>query len=189
MLKNARFAPSGGNRQTWRVVAVQDAGRREALRDLYLPHWREYMQQTGGAAILADPGSFEQRRVRMLERANEFAEALHEVPLHLVVLARLADLAIVDAGLQRPSVVAGALIYPFVQNLLLGFRAEGLGCALTTILAPAELEVRELLAIPDDVVIAAYVLVGHRVDPWPSRLARRPLEEFAFAERFGGPLT
>ena len=30
--------------------------RRRALRDLYQPHWRAYMELTGGAAMLADPG-------------------------------------------------------------------------------------------------------------------------------------
>ena len=30
--------------------------------------------------------------------------------------------------------------------------------------------------------------VGDRADPWPERLARRPVEEFAFLERFGEPL-
>ena len=49
VLDNARFAPSGGNRQGWRVVVVRDAERRRALRDLYLPAWRAYMEHTGGA--------------------------------------------------------------------------------------------------------------------------------------------
>jgi nitroreductase len=188
VLENARFAPSGGNRQAWRLVAVQDPDSRRALGDHYLPHWRRYMEHTGGAAILADPGDFDPRRVEMLRRADEFAERIHEIPLHIVVCAKLGDLAIVDAGLDRPSVVAGASIYPFVQNMLLGLRSEGLGCALTTILAPAEPEVRELLAIPEDVVIAAYVVVGHRADPWPAKLARHPVEEFAFSERYGQAL-
>jgi nitroreductase len=39
-LEHARFAPSGGNRQGWRVVVVEDLARRTALRDLYLPRWR-----------------------------------------------------------------------------------------------------------------------------------------------------
>src|SRR4029077_3846458 len=188
-LENARFAPSGGNRQAWRVIAVRDADRRQAWRDGTLPHWREYMEQAGGAAILPAPGDFDPRRVRMLRRADEFAERLHEVPLHLVVCAKLGDLAIVDAGLDRPSIVGGASISPFVQNMLLALRAEGLGCALTTILAPAEPQVRQLLAIPEEVVIAAYVVVRHRADPWPEPLARRSVEEFAFAEAYGEPLA
>ena len=36
ILDNARFAPSGGNRQGWRVVVVKDPATRTALRDLYL---------------------------------------------------------------------------------------------------------------------------------------------------------
>jgi nitroreductase len=188
VLEAARFAPSGGNRQPWRVIAVEDADTRRALRDLYQPHWRGYMERTGAAAILANPGDLSPARVRMLRRADEFAERLHEVPLHLVVCARLGDLAIVDAGLERPSIVGGASVYPFVQNVLLGLRAEGLGAALTTLLAPAEPEVRRLLALPEDVVLAAYVLVGARADGWPTRLSRRPVEDFAFAERYGEAL-
>jgi nitroreductase len=188
VLENARFAPSGGNRQGWRVVAVQDADGRRALRDLYQPHWRDYMELTGGAALLADPDAADPRRLRMVRRADEFAERIGEVPLHLVVCARLGDLAIVDAGLDRPSIVGGASVYPFVQNILLGLRAEGLGAALTTLLAPAEPDVKALLAIPDDVVLAAYVLVGYRDEPWPARLSRKPVEEFAFSERYGEAL-
>jgi nitroreductase len=188
VLENARFAPSGGNRQGWRVVAVQQAGTRRALRDLYQPHWRAYMEQTGGAAVLADRELIDSPVGRRVKRADEFAEHIHEVPLHLVVCAQLGDLAIVDSELDRPSIVAGASIYPFVQNILLGLRAEGLGAALTTLLAPAEPLVKELLSIPDDVVLAAYVLVGHRDEPWPARLSRKPVEEFAFSERYGEAL-
>jgi nitroreductase len=188
VLDNARFAPSGGNRQGWRVIVVEDAETRRTLRDLYQPRWRDYMERTGGAAMLANPGEGDARRVRAVRRADEFAERLHEVPLHLVVCARLGDLAIVDAGLERPSIVGGASVYPFVQNILLGLRAEGLGGAMTTLLTAAEPEVKRLLAIPDDVVLAAYVLVGHRGEPWPTGLARRSVEEFAFSERYGEAL-
>ena len=184
-LDSARFAPSGGNRQGWRVVVVQDAERRRALRDLYLPPWRAYMEQTGGAAILADPESHEPGPVRMVRRANEYAEGLDQVPVHLLVGVRLGDVLATDASLPRQSIVGGASIYPFVQNLLLGLRAEGLGAALTTLLVPAEAEVKRLLEIPEDIALAAHVGVGHRADPWPKRLARRPVGDFAFLDRFG----
>src|SRR5437868_81106 len=105
VLDNARFAPSGGNRQGWRVVVVEDAARRRALRDLYLPPWRAYMQQTGGAAMLADPASHDQRRVRMVRRANEYAERLDRVPVHLVIGVRLDDVLATDASLPRQSIV------------------------------------------------------------------------------------
>lgn len=188
VLEAARFAPSGGNRQGWRVVAVQDADTRTALRDLYLPHWRAYLELTGGAQMLAEPDGFDTSRVRMVRLADEYARHLEQVPLHLVVGVRLGDLAVTDAELPRQSIVGGASVYPFVQNLLLGLRAEGLGAAMTTLLVPAEAEVRRLLEIPEEIALAAHVGVGHRSDPWPQRLARRPVEEFAFAEVYGEPL-
>jgi len=188
VFENARFAPSGGNRQSWRVIVVRDAESRRKLRDLYQPHWRAYMQSTGGALILDRPEDFDPGVVRRVQQADAFAASLHEVPVHLVVCSNLEDLAIVDAELDRPSIVGGASIYPFVQNVLLGLRAEGLGAALTTLLAPAEPAVKRLLAIPDGVAIAAYVLVGERADPWPQQLARKPVDQFAFAERYGEAL-
>jgi nitroreductase len=188
-LDAARFAPSGGNRQGWRVVVVEDAERRKALRDLYLPHWHAYLEQTGGARMLADPESFDPARVRMVRRADEYANALDQVPVHLVVGVRLEDLAVTDAKLPRQSIVGGASVYPFVQNLLLALRSEGLGAALTTLLVPAEAEVSRLLEIPDHVALAAHIGTGYRADPWPARLARRPVEDFAFSERYGEPIT
>lgn len=186
---DARFAPSGGNRQGWRVVVVRDPERRRALRDLYLPPWNAYMEQTGGAQMLRDPDAFDASRVRMVQRADHYAQHLDEVPVHLLVGVRLGDVLATDAKLPRQSIVGGASIYPFVQNVVLALRSAGLGAALTTLLVPAEAQVKELVGFPEDVALAAHVGVGHRADPWPKRLARKPVEEFAFAERFGEPLA
>jgi nitroreductase len=188
-LDAARFAPSGGNRQGWRVIVVQDAERRAALRELYLPGWREYMQQTGGALVLAEPDSYDANIVRNLQRADEYANRLDRVPVHLIVGVCLEDLAVTDVKLPRQSIVGGASVYPFVQNLLLALRAEALGAALTTLLVPAEAEVKRLLEIPDGVALAAHIGVGDRIDPWPAQLARKPVGDFAFAERYGDPFS
>ena len=139
--------------------------------------------------MLEHPDRFDPARVRMVRLADDYANRLEQVPVHLVVGVRLADLAVTDARLPRQSIVGGASVYPFVQNLLLALRDEGLGAALTTLLVPAEAEVRRLLAIPEDIALAAHVGVGHRADPWPRQLSRRPVTEFAFAERFGQPLV
>ncbi|HEY4427870.1 MAG TPA: nitroreductase family protein [Solirubrobacteraceae bacterium] len=187
-LDAARFAPSGGNRQGWRVVVVEDPERRAALRDIYLKHWRPYVQGRLEAALQAQSGPPDAARTRTMRRADEYAESLGEVPVHLVIGVRLEDLAVTDAGLPRQSIVGGASVYPFVQNLLLALRAEGLGAAMTTLLVPGEAEVKRLLDVPDEIAIAAHIGVGHRADPWPARLSRRPVEEFAFSERYGEPL-
>jgi nitroreductase len=123
----------------------------------------------------------------MLRAADEYARNFHQVPVHLVVCVQLDAVVITDAELDRPSVVGGASIYPFVHNVLLGLRREGLGASFTTLLVPAETQVRELLAIPEGVALAGHISVGHRADPWPKQLRRNPVSEFAFAERFGEP--
>jgi nitroreductase len=188
-LENARFAPSGGNRQGWRVIAVEDPERRAALAALYLPQWQAYIEMTGAKRMLDEPEAHDPVRTRMVQRADEYAQNLADVPLHLVVGVRLGDLAVTDANLDRPSIVGGASVYPFIQNLLLALRAEDLGTAMTTLLVPAEEEVKRMLEIPDDVALAAHIGVGRRSDPWPTKLGRRPVQEFAFSERFGQPLA
>jgi nitroreductase len=190
VLENARFAPSGGNRQAWSVVVVTDPATRRRLRELYEPNWAAYTVETGARALLDAPSlapGLTEGRMRMLRGADEYAHTFDRVPVHLVVCAELEALARVDAKLDRPSLAGGASIYPFVQNILLGLRAEGLGAAFTTLLTPSEPQVRELLAIPDGIVVAGHIAVGYRATPWPTWLSRRPVEEFTFGERYGEP--
>jgi nitroreductase len=187
VLENARFAPSGGNRQGWRVVVVTDPDTRRRLRELYEEPWEAYMEATGGRALLeaGEASGVRPGRLRMLRGADEFAHNFDSVPVHLVICVILEALAIVDRSLNRPSIVGGASVYPFVQNILLGLRSEGLGAAFTTLLTPAEAEVRTLLKLPDDVALAGHISVGFRADPWPRRLVRSPVAEFTFGERYG----
>ncbi len=191
VLENARFAPSGGNRQGWRVVVVTDRETRRRLRELYQEPWDAYMVKTGGRAALdaGEASGLPAGRLRMLEGADLYARTFDAVPVHLVIGVELDALAITDAGLDRPSIVGGASVYPFVHNILLGLRHEGLGASFTTLLVPAEAEVKALLGIPDGVAMAGHIAVGHRADPWPQKLSRRPVGEFAFAERYGEPFS
>lgn len=176
VLDNARFAPSGGNRQGWRVIVVRDASMRKAVRDLYLRSWRQNMQPL--FAHLPDNGS---------RPADRYAERLHELPLQLVVLVERAALVTTVAALDNSGFVPGASIYPFVQNIVLALRAEGLGTTLTAGLTPVEAEATELLRIPETFSIAAHLGVGWPAKPIPARLKRKPVEEFAMLDRFGGP--
>jgi nitroreductase len=189
VLDAARFAPSGGNRQGWRIIVITDPGTRRRLRELYEPHWDAYMEATGARAWLnaGAASGLPAGRLRMLADADHYARTFDLAPVHLLVCVALDALAITDSGLKRPSIVGGASIYPFVQNILLGLRAEGLGAAFTTLLVPAEPELRELLAIPDEIAVAGHIAVGWRADPWPRALSREPVANFAFAERFGQP--
>ena len=189
VLEHARYAPSGGNRQGWRVIVITNRDIRRRLRELYQEPWDAYMIKTGGRAALdaGEAGGLPPGRLRMLRGADEYARRFDEVPVHLLVCVDTGALAITDESLDRPSIVGGASIYPFVQNILLGLRHEGLGAAFTTLLVPAEPAIRQLLAIPEEIVIAGHVSVGHRADPWPRQLSREPVSEFAYGDRYGEP--
>jgi nitroreductase len=176
----ARWAPTGGNRQGVRWVVVRDAETRRRLRDLYLPLWEQY----AGRAT-SRPGA---PLPKLISEADHMARHLDRVPVLVVVCARLDDLLATDRHLGRLSIVGGASVYPAVQNLLLGARAEGLGTALTTLLCAVEPQVKEMLAIPEGVATAALVAMGWPEAPFPVRLSRRPVEEACFAESWGEPL-
>src|SRR5688500_12925599 len=45
ILDTARFAPSGGNRQGWRVIVVREPETRRRLAEICRPAWRRYRAQ------------------------------------------------------------------------------------------------------------------------------------------------
>jgi len=175
VLDNARFAPSGGNRQGWRVIVIRDPELRTALRDIYLRSWQVYHLPVFNRTLdaVANP-------------SDHFAQHLDEVPVHVLVLVDRRALVTTIEALDRSNFVGGASIYPFVQNIVLGFRAEGLGTTLTTVLIPVEAEVKRLLDIPDEYAVAAFLGVGWPERPFPTRLKRRPVEDFATVDGFSG---
>jgi nitroreductase len=183
VLDAARYAPSGGNRQPVRLIAVRDALKKRQLKNWYLPIWQSYMARVAPDGIERSP------RARLLQRADHFAQHLDEIPVLLVVCAVLADLLPTDRDLGRLSIVGGASVYPALQNILLKAREEGLGTALTTLLCAIEPQVKELLRIPDGIATAATVALGYPAKPFPKRLQRRPLEETAFVDEFGRALV
>jgi nitroreductase len=180
ILDGARYAPTGGNRQGVRFVVVRDAAKRQQLRDWYVPLWEQYVSRA-----TARPGA---PMPRLLANADHMARHLHEVPVLVVVCARLGDLLATDRHLDRMSIVGGASVYPTVQNLLLAARNEGLGTALTTLLCAVEPQVKELLGIPDGVATAALIPLGYPATSFPKRLARRPVESICFGEAWNMPV-
>jgi len=189
VLDNARFAPSGGNRQGWRVIAVDDPELRRAMAELYRARWSAYVEVARSGRVYGSQGggiTLTPAYTRFLASGDRLAEGFHLVPVHLVVCVRLGALAIVDRDLDRPSIVGGASIYPFVQNMILGFRSEGLGAIYTSLLAADEPALKRLLDIPDEYAVAGVVSVGHRRDPFPTKLRRVAVEEFAVRNRFTG---
>jgi len=186
VLEAATWAPTGGNAQPWRVVAVREAEAKRALQALYQPRWDAYAAHHR-KLLEGAPAELRERQERMLRAADHLARHLHEAPVILVFCFDPAAMAITDAGLGRPSVVGGASVYPAVQNALLACRAEGLGCTLTTLLCAAEAEVKQLLGIPDDWGTAAHVPIGWPASRGHGPLRRRPVSKSAYLDRWGQP--
>jgi nitroreductase len=164
---------------------VRDRAKKERLRDLYLVPWRAYYEAaSSGAQALGEYDSAQ----KAADAANRFAENLAEVPLLIVVCARIDYLHVTDADLDHPSVVGGASIYPFVQNLCLALRVEGVATTITTLLCAFEAEVKQLLEIPDDYLTAAHLAAGYPERGFPTKLRRAAVEETTFLDRFGDSL-
>ena len=60
---------------------------------------------------------------------------------------------------------------------------------MTTLLCEQEPAVKELLGIPDGFLTAAHVALGWPLLPFPARLDRLPLEEIAYVDEFGVPIS
>ena len=197
VLDTARFAPSGGNRQGWRMVVVKDPDTRRRLRDLYLPGWYEYLSMRAAGLTPWAPVTDEAAEARALTDAPRlaaearqapggFAEHFDEVPVLLALFADLGALAAVDRGFDRYTFAGGASVYPFAWNLLLAARQEGLGGVITTMTIRQEPEVKALFGAPDHLALAAVIALGVPVHQ-PRRLTRAPVESFVTVDRVDGP--
>jgi nitroreductase len=183
VFRAASWAPSGGNRQPWRIVAVRDPGVKESLGALYKSVWSNYAAASAKAAEKL-PEQTRDGTLRSLAAGDYLADHFGEVPVVAMFCFNPNVLAITDAKLDRPSVVGGASIYPAVQNLLLACRTEGLGCVLTTLLCYKEAEVKELLKIPDDWATCACIPIGYPVGRGHGPISRRPYEELVHWEQW-----
>lgn len=187
ILDRARFAPSGGNQQGWHVIVVRDPVLRRRLADPSSATWTRYVAEQGAghrAFSVIDPAPVGVP-VPAEPTPNPFLDAIEEVPIVLVVTVDLGKLAVLDRDLDRWSIVGGASIYPFVHNILLAARDEGLGGVLTTFLAASEPEVAPLLGLPEGHAIAAMLGIGHPIHQ-ATRLRRNPVESFTTIDRFDG---
>jgi nitroreductase len=187
ILDNARFAPSGGNRQGARVVVVRERATMQALADLTDTGFRRYIAQQRRGESPWNPlhptgASAEELAAVRVPRAAQLLDA----DVALVICVDLNVVAAFDQDLDRIGLVAGASVYPLVWNILLAARNEGFGGVLTTMVVPEEPAVKELLGIPADFAVAAVLPLGKPVKQ-VTRLTRKSVSEFVTRERFDGP--
>jgi nitroreductase len=78
VLDTARFAPSGGNRQAWRIVVLKDPATRAGIRDLYLHGWYHYVAMTQAGLVPWAPVTDRVKEDAAREMAPEIAARLPE---------------------------------------------------------------------------------------------------------------
>jgi len=188
VLEAASWAPTGGNVQPFRIIVVRDRAKLGRLGELYREIWAGYAEARRRGFDGLPPDEIE-RQEKMFDAGNYLADHFAEMPALLVFCFNPKNMAITDAKLDRISVVGGGSIYTAVQNVLLACRAEGLGCVLTTLLCQVEPEVRKLLGIPDPWGTAAAIPIGYPVLGGHGPLRRRALDQLAFEDEFGAPLS
>lgn len=184
ILDTARFAPSGGNAQGWKVIQVKDAVIRRAVAQLSQKTWNEYAAQmaAGRRPFAADdtgrwPGAGDIDLDRAPHAPNPLIDALATVPVVLVVTADLGTLAAMDTDLDRVQFCAGASVYPFCWSILLAARAQGLGGVMTTFLVRQEPDAKRLLGLGPREAVAAMICLGEPTHQ-NTKLTRKPVESF-----------
>jgi nitroreductase len=165
------FAPSGGNRQPWKFIAVLDAERRAWVAERYRKIFHAYISPAVEAAKAPD---FPEAGRRNQRAAIHLADHLHEAPVHLFV-----------AGWTRRGEPQLQALMPAVQNVLLACRAVGLGASLTTLHRAFGEECDRFLGLPESTPSCALLPIG-----WPlgryGRPPRRPIDECFFVDRYTG---
>lgn len=189
ILDHARFAPSGGNRQGWRVLVVRERRTREALVAVTVPAAKRYAAQVQAGENpwnTIDPTAVDAATIERTPAPARLTDPVLKAAVVLVVCVDLKVVASTDQDLERVGIISGASIYPFVWNILMAARHEGFGGNMTTLAVAAEPALQALLGIPPHVAVCAVVPLGRPLRRL-QRLRRKTVPEFTMLERWGGP--
>jgi nitroreductase len=178
ILWHATRAPSGSNRQPARFVVLRDGPAaveaKALLGEAFRAGWRAKRDTHGfDRGSGADPASPKARAARAMQA---YVDRFEETPV--VVLACIERW-------RAPHISEGGSVYPACQNLLLAAHALGYGGVLTMWHGFVEDELRRVLALPDEAVIAGTITLGvPEGSHGPVR--RLPLGDVVFEDTWGG---
>ncbi|MBY9073479.1 nitroreductase family protein [Nocardioides sp. WL0053] len=191
ILENARFAPSGGNRQGAQIVVVRDPVTRDRLVEITEPGARRYHAQRAAGETPWSAYTTSRVTEEQLTQTRvpaSVTEPLRRAAVVLVVCVDLRAVAALDKELDRVGIVGGASVYPLVWNILLAARNEGFGGTITTMAIAEEPALKQLLGVPEPFAVAAVVPLGKPAKQL-KRLSRIAVDELTHLEHWdGGPL-
>jgi len=163
LLSAAHSAPSVGLMQPSRFIVVRDSAVREAVHGIF------------SKANAASAASYSGEQSELY--AGLKLEGIREAPQNLCVVCDANSERGHKLGRQTMPETSLYSTVCAIQNLWLAARAEGVGVGWVSILDPERL--RELLGIPQHLVVVAYLCIGY-VD----RFAAEPdLERYGWEAR------
>jgi nitroreductase len=177
ILQAAIAAPSGGNRQQWRFLIVQDPAIKRRVQYYYKRALDEVVAPRYHTSP-PPPGMTREQYERLLDAVIYLTEHFHEAPVWIV--------ACLDEGESTPTRWSGASIYPAIQNMLLTARALGLGATLTTRHLLFETQVEEIFGLPPGVHTYAILPIGYPMGHF-GPVGRGPLSEVVYLDSWGKP--
>ncbi len=176
ILDAAHHAPSVGFMQPWNFIVIRDRSVRGAVHEAFL---------RGAAA---------EERMLDPERRGHYRnlklEGILKAPVNICVTCDRSRHGATGLGrTQQPNTDLLSTACA-VQNLWLAARVEGVGVGWVSIMRESEL--RDILGIPSEIAVVAYLCVGFverayrrpelEVKRWASRL---PLDSLVFEDRWG----
>lgn len=173
----ATRAPSGSNRQPFRFLVLAEGERAQAAKELIAQGARAVWDGKRGDDGYARGSGADSSspKARMARTMDEYVANLHRVPV--LILGCLVRY-------RAPNPNEGASVYPAVQNVLLAARALGYGGVLTGFHAFVDTELKQLLGIPEDVLIAASITLGRPAGSH-GPVRRAPMDALVYGDTWG----
>lgn len=175
IIELAALAPSAGNRQMWKFLAVSNRRLLEELRDAILRKLDSVMEWPESKPYASK-----------LEAAKAYSTFFAEAPVTIVVLGEpygsSVDEILEKRGWERPEIdllrqkpdiqsIGGA-----IENLCLAAHAMGYGTCWMSAPCIAGPEIKELLKVEPPWEVIAFVPIGVP-DEQPTARPRKPLDE------------
>jgi nitroreductase len=180
----ATRAPSGNNSQPFRFMVLRDGPRAREARALlgvaFRARWGKKGSDEGYGSAAAAALSPKERLTAAMQ---EFVDNIERAPV-VVLPCLMPQTNPGSALLPATELARGASVYPACQNLLLAARSLGYGGAMTMWHKPAGPLLPAVLGIPEDVTIAATIVLGRPVGHH-GPVRRRPLGELVFEDAWG----
>jgi len=158
ILEAVRQAPSWANLQCWRFIVVKDPAVKEKISEI------SYVE-----SFFAPKGY----------KANPSKKGLAEAPVIIVACADPSQSGTIWGQSYYMTDMGIA-----AQNLMLAARALGLGTVFVGVFD--EEKIHSMLAIPPNIRVVGLFPVGYPLEEKASGPARKPLNEIAFYEKWGG---